>query len=235
MKLRNYLSILVLIIFCILGGASFDEDGSVSSWVWIVAIMIALVFIVTFIVAWEQQKKQDKKDKLEKARAEESRKQKENEYNTWYENYTKQNGIPDKSIIVEPNDKTKVLLVHEKAKKIYICGETYNFSDIISCSFADNPKVIKGEIKAETKSNTGSTVGRAVVGDLIAGPTGAIIGGTTGKKTTTFYQGNDRTVHNFTVIININSISNPVIHIGTSNGNIVNEIIGVINVIISRK
>ena len=35
-----------------------------------------------------------------------------------------------------------------------------------------------------TKTSTGSTAGRAVVGALIAGPVGAVVGGATAKKTT---------------------------------------------------
>ena len=79
-------------------------------------------------------------------------------------------------------------------------------------------------------------IGRSIIGDVMAGPAGAVIGGTTGKKQTEFTQGNDYTVHDYTVIININSISDPIIRIHTGkDGTLTNEIVGLMNVILSRK
>ena len=46
----------------------------------------------------------------------------------------------------------------------------------------------------------------------------------------------DRTIHDYTVIINVNSISNPVIRVHTGErGKLTNEIVGLMNVIIARK
>ena len=115
-------------------------------------------------------------------------------------------------------------------------GKKYNFRDIINCTFTDNPTTIKGKINATTKTNTGSMVGRAIVGDIIAGPAGAVIGGSTAKKNTEFSQENDTIIHDYTVIININSISNPIIRIHTGiRGKLTNEIVALMNVIISRR
>lgn len=107
---------------------------------------------------------------------------------------------------------------------------------ILCLVLSDNPQVIKGNITAVTKSKNGSVIGRAIVGDVVAGPAGAIIGGTTAKKNTEFIQGNDRTIHDYTVIINMNSIVEPIIRIHTGeDGRLTNEIVGLMNVIISRK
>ena len=46
----------------------------------------------------------------------------------------------------------------------------------------------------------------------------------------------DKTEHDYTVIINVDSISEPVIRIHTGrDGKLTNEIVGLMNVIISRK
>jgi hypothetical protein len=79
-------------------------------------------------------------------------------------------------------------------------------------------------------------LGRSVVGSVLGGTAGAIIGGTTAQQKTEYIQEDDRTIHDYTVIININSISNPVIRIHTGrDGKLTNEIVGLMNVIISRK
>ena len=89
-----------------------------------------------------------------------------------------------------------------------------------------------------TKSSNGNAIGRAVVGGVIAGGAGAVIGGTTGKKNTeTIYKQKDDIVkHDYTVIINVNSISNPIVRINLGdNGKLVNEIVATMNVIIMNK
>ena len=59
--------------------------------------------------------------------------------------------------------------------------------------------------------------------------------GTTGKKQTEIKQEDDVTVHDYTVYVNVDSISNPVetINVG-NNANLANEILGLFNIIISR-
>jgi hypothetical protein len=79
-------------------------------------------------------------------------------------------------------------------------------------------------------------VKRAVVGEVLIGGAGAIIGGSTASKTTISTQENDKVVHNYTIIVNVDSLSEPIIrvHIGTD-GKTVNEIVGLMNVIINRR
>ena len=108
-------------------------------------------------------------------------------------------------------------------------------NDILSCTFSDSPKVIKGKVTQETKTNSGNMVKRAVVGDVLLGGAGAVIGGSTASKTTTTIQEADKTYHNYTVIININNLSEPIMRIELGeDGKTVNEIVGLMNVIINR-
>lgn len=127
------------------------------------------------------------------------------------------------------------IIVYEPKGIIRIMGKMYNFKDIIYVSVSDNQTVVHGQMASSTKTSTGSMVGRAVVGDLIAGPVGSIIGGSTAKKNTTFVQGDDSIVHDYTININVNDISNPIIHINTWNDSeLTNKIVGLMNVIIER-
>ena len=107
---------------------------------------------------------------------------------------------------------------------------------ILSCTFTDNQNVVKGQITSTTKTNTGNMVKRAVVGDVLLGGAGAIIGGSTASKSTITTQENDRVTHDYTIIINVDSLAEPIIrvHIG-SDGKTVNEIVGLMNVIINRR
>lgn len=107
-------------------------------------------------------------------------------YNKWYKAYIDSNGMPDKTIPIVPYSIVSVIHVHETTQKVYIQGQTFAFKQIIGYSVIDNSTTLKGKITATTKSSSKSTIKRAIAGQLIAGSTGAIIGGTTGKKQLNF-------------------------------------------------
>lgn len=236
MNLKLILSFITLFLFAFIGAGSVGKNGSLSGWVWVIIISFISVFVITAIR--EIQKENDRK-KRAKAEAEHRKQQdaeKSKVFSDFTEQYYSEHGSPDKVIIIDRNDINGVIFVHEDKKEVFIKGKIYPFRDIISCTFIDSTTTIKGTVTAVTKSKLGSSIGRAVIGDAIAGPAGAIIGGTTGKKTTEFQQGSDRFIHNYTVLINLNSISTPIIRIETGdNGSLTNEIIALMNVIVSQK
>lgn len=144
-------------------------------------------------------------------------------------------GNPKKAFVLGKYNLNKEIIAFEESNRIWICGNDYPMKSILSCTFTDDKKVIKGEITSTTKTNTGNMVKRAVVGDVLLGDAGAIIGGSTASKTTITAQGQDKIIHNYTIIINVDSLSEPTIKIpmGTDE-NTVNEIVGLMNVIINR-
>ena len=72
-----------------------------------------------------------------------------------------------------------------------------------------------------TKSK--NTISRAVVGGAIAGPAGAVIGGTTGRKET-------ETNHNYNVCITVRNLQKPTIILEFHNNIILaQKILGLIN------
>lgn len=216
-----------------MGGASVEPIDTFITQGIITLLVLGLGCLCLAYFLEKQGKKEEERErqiKLSKqAEAEEM-------YKSWLEKYTEEHGNPDKIINIKDNDTEQIIIAHESSRKLYILGSFYKFEDVLNCSFSDSPKVIKGTIKAVSSSDTSSMLGRAVVGDVIAGPAGAIIGGSTGKKKTEIQQASDETKHDYTVLINLNSIAKPIlrIHIG-ENGTLTNEIVALMNVIIARK
>ena len=66
------------------------------------------------------------------------------------------------------------------------CTDKKNISNRNMFKPVDHGRIVKAVILSTTQTNkTGSAVGRAVVGDFVAGPVGAIVGASTSKKKTT--------------------------------------------------
>ena len=131
------------------------------------------------------------------------------------------------------------VMVNEEKKLILLNEHVYNFKDIINYNLTDSPTVIQHHDKgtATTKTSTKSMVGRAVVGDVLLGGAGAMAGALTAKKNTEINLGDttSTTKHDYTIVVNVNSISNPVerLHLG-EDGETANDILGVLSVIMIR-
>jgi len=235
MKTKTILSSFILIAFAILGGGSIEPD-TIAAMFWVFVIGFFVLMIVAVIYGNIENEKKKERQEAARLEREERLKNQASEYNAQKQQFLTANGTPDKSIILNDLDINSEIHVFESKKKVFILGEEYSFNDVISCTFSDSQRVIKGKISAVTKTKNGNVIKRAIVGDVLAGSAGAIIGGTTAEKHTEFIQGDDKTVHDYTVIINMNSISKPIIRIHTgTNGSLTNEIVGLMNVIISRK
>ena len=199
-------------------------------------IIIGAIFSST-----EQEKEQREKEASEKRKKEleEKREEKKKIYENKKSEQTSRLGEADKVIELEEYDIDKEIAIFGKSKTIVLLGNEFSFSDIIDCTTDDDYKVIKGETEytSQTKSNNGSTVGRAIVGGVLAGGAGAIIGGTTAKKETKTiaHQKDDIIIHNYMVVVNVNSLSSPIITISLGGDKAkLNEIVGVLNVIINN-
>lgn len=102
------------------------------------------------------------------------------------------------------------VIVNEEKELVRICDKNYSFCDIIDFKITDNSKDIYTPAQYETKTNTGSMLGRAVVGGILTGGIGAIIGGATAKKETIQTKGEvHQTSHDYTIHICVNNINEP--------------------------
>jgi hypothetical protein len=224
-KLKTIITTFLLIIFCIIGGGTFNSDFYIG--IGTILIIVAIFFMFVHIIYKHEKKKY--KNQLKSV-------DQEAVYKLWLQNYIKENGNPDKIINIKDNDTSQIIIVHEITKQMYMLGHFLNFKDILSCNCSDSPRIIKGTIISEVSSNNCSAIGRAIIGNAIAGTSGAIIGGTTCGEKAEFIQSDDRIAHDYTIIININSIANPVLSIHTGEDEkLTNEIIGLLNVIIVHK
>lgn len=226
--------VLFLIFLCII---SFMAGWTTLGW-----ILVAFFVAVGIALIWannENQKKQEEIKQINEKAAIKKQAEKEAKtpiYNASRNELISKYGEPDKAFIFEELNLQKEIIVFGKVNRIWLLGKDLPMSDILSCTFNDNQRIEKGSVSYETKTSTGNMAKRAIVGGVLTGGVGAVVGGATARKETTVKQENDKVIHDYTVIININSLSEPIVKIPLgSDGAKVNEIVGLMNVIISRK
>lgn len=122
--------------------------------------------------------------------------------------------------------------IFEGSKTIMIQDKPYKFSDILEHQLRDDSHTVTSGGHYTEKSNTLGTVGRAVVGGVVAGGVGAVIGGMTGKKKGTVEPSVSKTVHNYTLYIHVKDFKNPIIAFKLGeNHKLAEEIMGVLDII----
>lgn len=238
---KKILSGVAVAIFAVLAGASDESTPYV-----IVAILVILG-IGGAIYGFFAQKKEDeeKKEKEEQLKKEEEYRlklaeQKEVERKNRYDMLIEKMSSPNK--IIE-YDYDHYIMVNESTSQIMLNEHIYNFKDIINYAMSDNATVIQkhsgGEITSTSSTDTGSMLGRAVVGGVLAGGVGAAIGGSTAKRETTSSVAptttTSSTIHDYLIAVTVNSLSNPIerLKLGEDGRN-TNEICALLSVIISR-
>ena len=229
MKAKTIISSLILIFFAILGGGSVETVNYV-----LIGFLVFIGIMILFGIFGGIYDFKTNKAKKEKERLE--REAKQAEYIAQKKQFLAANGTPDKTIVVRELDLNSEIHVYEHSKKVFIMGKEYSFKDVLACSLSSRERIEKGNIISVTESNNGSVAGRAIVGGIIAGPAGAIIGGSTADKRTEISQDDDKVVRDYTVNITMNSISDPIINIHTGEDvKLTNEVVSLMNVIIANK
>ena len=183
-------------------------------WILVIGFAVLGVFLIyAYNDGKKKEEEREEKLRLEKARKQAEKEKQEQIYNSEKEKLIEKYGEPDKTIVVEELNLSKEIIAFGKVNRIWLLGKDLPMGDIISCTFNDNQRIEKGKVSYETKTSTGNMAKRAVVGGVLLGGTGAVIGGATAKKNTVVNQENDKLIHDYTVIININSLSDPIIRI----------------------
>lgn len=128
-----------------------------------------------------------------------------------------------------------MIYVFESTSIIMIDCKAISFKEILGFNVYDNSTVIYSGQTAVTKSSTGSSLGRAVVGGVLLGGVGAIIGGTTGKKETVLSEQTSSVNHSYTIVININDLTTPLIKLSLGDRQeLVQEISSILTIICER-
>ena len=242
-KKETLLMCLVLAFYGIIAGGSAESIGTFVIVVIIgIVVVLAAVGIHDLLTADERKKAAEEREKRQieyRERQKKEQEEKKQKYDAEKNEILAKYGQPDKVIIMQEHDLKQEIMIFGKINRLWLLGEDIPFGDVLSCTYNDNYSVKKGKVEyqSKTKTNNGSMIGRAVVGGVLAGGAGAIIGGATASKDiqTTAIQGNDTIIHDYTVIINISSFSNPIVRIPLGkDGAKVNDIVGLMNVIISK-
>lgn len=233
------------------------------------ASVVAVLFLIFYLLYRNEKEKeiernirinelekQFKKEELERKEIEEKEKRKkerelkelESIYNNYFSSLTQKWGNCDKKIRIPSLDNSCVLeiLVFSESKHLVIDKRELLFSDILDCVVNDDVKeketveTYRGDSTALSKADTGSLIGRSVVGGVLAGSAGAIIGGSTAKRQTVIKYGTDTTLHskemehNYTIAVTIRDIVNPIIYLNVGRDTALkDEIVGLMKVIIS--
>ena len=155
-------------------------------------------------------------------------------------------GKPDKivhtsSSVLQPDWDRAVFFIFDN-ELIYYNNIVIHFNELISCEYVDNSIVETkqtGTAITKTSTNTGSMLGRAVVGGMLAGGAGTIIGGVTAKQTgETKIETNSVSItkHDYTILINTKNVRNPLVKIPCGDRQqVVHDIIATLNAAIANQ
>ena len=222
----------------------YSDDGPmICLWVsWIVALV--WLFWILFNLNYKEANAEKLEDMIKKAEERQAAiaeriaaDKRENEQ--FMSTITAQLGAPGKIVKLNNDLYKNAFIVFPVSQNIYVYSKTIPFSQLLGCEIKDDSyTTVTGTKEEVTRASNGSTVGRALVGGLVAGPVGAIVGGATAKKTTEVID-NTQTIthHHYFAVINLSDIATPTLRIdcGKSSPRIAEEIKGIITSIVAKK
>lgn len=195
---------------------------------------VALIAICVILLIWailKSMKNTEKRDK-EKLKRETALRTLPKEI----ENLEQQYGKSD--IVIPISDDLKIesqVISFSGSGKIYIIGNIYNMKDVLDFQIMNNSFLQQGDKEYHSSANLGSALGRALVGGVLTGGVGAVIGGTTGKRTTTERKiEDDKIVHDYSVIISLNDFKTPSVLLKINNDKVLADLNGLFNTILLR-
>lgn len=203
------------------------------------SVLLILIIGLSLNTVQNEEKKINKQDKEEKEKEvarkrimrevtipayEKSRRELINKY-----------GNPIKTIILQEYDLKEEIIVFKEAHRVWICGQDIPMKSILGCRVLDDEIIMRGDIISTTQVDNNDMLTRGLVGGALFGEAGAVVGGLSAEKKSIFIHEDDDVFHNYTIVVNVDSLDNPIIKIALDDDNeLVTEIIGLLNVIISR-
>lgn len=209
---------------------------------WMCFIMGVIIIIVNYL------SKRSNHDKLNKLISEEETKQakitakketEKQEDERFLSELSAKLGRPVKIVFPLNNRMQNAFIVFPQTRSIYVASQVIPFDQLVSCEIKDDTyTTVTGTKEEVTRSSNGSTVGRAIVGSMIAGPAGAIIGGVTSKKKTEIID-NTKTIthHHYFAILYLTSAANPIVTVdcGKYTAKMAEEIKAIVTGIVSKR
>ena len=211
----------------------------------LVVFLVIIVVVVLFFILIKSHKKREKKEefiRIELERQRNIRKMEENRIVHIKKTLIDKYGQPSKIIDVnkwKEYDPKKYIIIFAEASIVYLDGQEMAFAEISSFKIVDNYQIKHGKVigKLDTKTNTGSLIGRSIGGVVLGGGVGAVIGASSASKTTTahYLQENDQMIHNYTLVVGTICFEKPTIHIRIGdNWEIESEIEVIFNLILEK-
>lgn len=138
--------------------------------------MLVLLLVGIGIKIWMNRRK---KERLKAERVERERLLglKKRAYEERYVKVMGMLGKPSKSVAMEQYNLDREVVVFEETDRVWICGKAYPMRSILGCMLENNHSIIRSDVVSTTKTDTGSMLGRSIVGGVAAGDAGAIVGG----------------------------------------------------------
>lgn len=184
----------------------------------IIVVVLLVVFVVIGVLMNNANEKQKEKreeraaaHKLQVQKQQEEFKQQIDELKHQYGNCTLDVYIDYFQEYVLANH----VFIFEESKILYVANEPIPFEKILCFELKDNQSTITKTTspKYKTSTNTGSMLGRAIVGGVLTGGVGAVVGAATAKKTTKVVEEGKTTTtvkHNYRITLTIDDMANPV-------------------------
>lgn len=104
-------------------------------------------------------------------------------------------------VIRHPTNSTiDMVRFYREANVIVLNGRHTHLSDYVNYEILDEVYITEGKVTAQINTDTGSLLGRAVLGSMLGGSAGMVIGGLTAKKTLEINQEPDTVTHTYYII-----------------------------------
>lgn len=120
-------------------------------------------------------------------------------------------GVLTKEIIFDSIHFGDQIRVYKDARKVWMKEKVFDFTQIMDVQMEIQTVTEGGDVTATTTTSALGTIGRAAMGKMLAGNTGAVIGANTAKQTTVFHKENESQKNKYIIDIKTNDLETPVL------------------------
>lgn len=219
-----------------------DGSGRIDVPLTLLLVFSIIMLVVWFIHQWKKEEEEEKKKKEQEEAAlkevEAKRKKVQEIDDELWGLVRKQYGEPDCAISLDGKDLfNSQLLVFEDKEMLSIKGKFLGFGDLLGYTVEDDKTTIGGNVvETVSSADTGSVLGRAIIGNALGGKAGAIIGGATARRRTRYKYEDEETCHDYTIYINVDDMQEPIIKIWLDEDmDLVHQVSATLDIIIRKK